>query len=208
MFASKTFDAVVEHVRANGLRHIVYPPDAALPFPRLWLGLSPDDDEYEAAVDGGLRLEVIPYEGLRIPEATYDGPRPDGSFERMVARTFLVDDVAGTLDRVRVCLGWDGDAEVVDGRHGPTAVLRPTDPLSAAFELVRPTKAGPLLDFYERYGAGPYSFRLGVNGLDAALTDLDRRGTRYRRDGDVATVDPGELDGVVVELSDVGAPLG
>jgi hypothetical protein len=208
VFASKTFDSVVEHVRGNGLRHILYPPDAALPFPRLWLGLSHDDAEYQPAVDGGLRIEVIPYEGLRIPVATYEGPRPDGSFERMVVRTFLVDDVASTIHRVRACLGWDGDAEVVDGRHGPTAVLRPADPLSAALELVRPTNAGPLLDFYEHYGAGPYSFRLGVNGLDAALADLDRRGTGYRRDEYVATVDPEQLEGVIVELSDVGVTPG
>jgi hypothetical protein len=201
VFASKTFDAVVDHVRSAGLRHIVYPPDDALAFPRLWIGLGPDGGGYQPEVDAGLRIEVIPYEGLRIPDASYDGPRPEGSLERMVARTFLVDDVEATLDRVRACLGWDGGAEVVDGRHGPTAFLAPSDPLSATLELVRPTQVGLLLDFYERYGAGPYSIRLGVNGLDAALADLAGRGTRYRRDGDIATVDPDQLEGLVVELT-------
>jgi hypothetical protein len=203
VFATKTFDAVVEHVSGTGLRHLVYPPDAALPFPRLWMGLGADGAGYQPEGDLGLRIEVIPYEGLRIPDATFDGPRSAGSFERMVARVFLVDDVQATLDRVRVCLGWDGDAEIVDGRHGPTAVLRPSSPLSATLELVHPTKPGLLLDFYERSGWGPYSIRLGVNGLDAALADLDRRGTGYSRDSDVATVDPDQLEGLVVELADV-----
>ncbi|MGE0796634.1 MAG: hypothetical protein AB7O29_14985 [Acidimicrobiia bacterium] len=205
VFATKAFDELADHVRGAGLRHVVYPPDQALPFPRLWFGLGPDGTGYRPEVDGGLRLEVIPYEGLRIPEAVYDGPRPEGSFERMVARTFLVDDVDATIDRVRACLGWDGGAEVVDGRHGPTAVLVPADPLSAALELVRPTKPGRLLDFYEQHGAGPYAIRLGVNGLDATLADLDRRGTRYDLDGSIATIDPDQLEGLVVELTGMDA---
>jgi hypothetical protein len=205
VFATRSFDAVADHAREAGLRHVVYPPDASLPFPRLWFGLGPDGADYQAEVDGGLRIEVIPYEGLRIPEATYDEPRPEGSFERMAARTFLVDDVGAALDRVRACLGWDGGAEVVEGRHGPTAVFVPSDPLSAVLELVRPTKPGLLLDFYERRGAGPYAFRLGVNGLDARLADLQRRGTDYSVDGDIATVDPTQLEGLVVELSGIDA---
>jgi hypothetical protein len=200
VFATRVFDDVVEHVRQAGVRHRLFAPDEHLPFGRLWLGVADDGRGYQADTDGGLRIEVIPYGALRIPQATPDDARPEGSVERVVARTFLVDDVAASLDRIRAVLGWDGGAEVVDGPHGPTATLRPSEPASAALELVRPSRTGPTLDFYDRHGAGPYGIRLGVHGLDAALRALDGRGTRYTRDAGVATVDPGELDGAVVEL--------
>jgi hypothetical protein len=203
VFASRTFDDVVAHVERAGVRHVLYPPDEALPFGRLWLGVGSDGSEYQSDVDGGLRIEVIPYDGLRIPEVPFDEPRSPGSYERMVARTFIVEDVPWTLERMEASLGWNGGAEVVDGAYGPTAVIRPTLDTSAVLELVQPTRPGPPLDFFQRYGAGPYSIRLGVHGLDVALADLTRRGTAFRLDGEVATVDPAALDGAVVELADV-----
>jgi hypothetical protein len=46
-------------------------------------------------------------------------PHPRGGHSAApVTRTFLIDEVEATLDRVRVCLDWDGSATVVDDRHG------------------------------------------------------------------------------------------
>jgi hypothetical protein len=74
VFASRSFDDVLSHVEANGVRHLLYPPDESLPFARLWLGVSEDDDQYDPTVDGGLRIEVLPYEGLRNPRSPSTSP--------------------------------------------------------------------------------------------------------------------------------------
>jgi hypothetical protein len=112
--ATLDFDAVVERHRRAGAPHRINGPDAALPFPRLWLGFRAGDaDGYDPSADEGLRLEVIPFAVLGYPDRS-EAPKPEpdrpaGAVRRITGRLLLVDDLDSVLARLERNLGWAPD---------------------------------------------------------------------------------------------------
>jgi len=145
-------------------------PDSVLPFPRLWIGFSPSDPgRYRPNTDGGLRLEVIPHEVLSMPEPEPDAladPLGPGAPVRIVARTLLVRDLSTTLNALNENFGWCPEQVT----EGPDNELRSQFtfpyPRSARLEVVQPNPSGIEGVFLKRWGPGPYSIRIAVNGLD------------------------------------------
>jgi hypothetical protein len=204
VFGTRNFSGVVAQLRANGTRHRVDPVTAELPFPRLFVGMTAEEPTtYEPGVDGGLFVEIVPLDvvGARPAPA---GVHPPGTMVRIVARTFLVDDLDATLTALRRSLGWPDGAAVEEGPDGRRATLVPTLPTSASLELVEPT-AGRLGEFFGRYGPGPHAIRIGVHGLEVKLDELRARGVRHHvvGPGPTVEVDPDALGGIVVELCEI-----
>src|SRR5262249_15277486 len=147
------------------------PVTAELPFPRLFLGMTADDlTGYDSAVDGGLFVEVVPFDVVNARAAPV-APLVPGTMVRIVARTFLLADLDATLAALRCTLGWPDHIDIEMRPDGRRVVLAPTLPESASLELVEPT-GGRLGDFYDRYGAGPHAVRIGVRGLEVKLEEL------------------------------------
>jgi hypothetical protein len=148
------------------------PPDGTLPFPRLWLGFSPDrPDEYRPGTDGGLRLELIPHQPLAMPSpdpAAHQPPLAPGAPMRIVARTILVDDLALTLATLETNLGWE-PASVAAGHDGVRRARFPfAYPGSAILELAQPDDdSNPEGRFAAEWGSGPFSARIVVTGVTA-----------------------------------------
>jgi hypothetical protein len=204
VFATRDFPALVSRLEANDVRHRIDPVTTELPFPRLFLGMTADDiTAYDPAVDGGLFVEVVPFDvvtGHPSPVA----PFAPGTMVRIVARTFLVADLDATLAALRHTLGWPGAVGIEERPDGRRVVLVPTLAESASLELVEPT-GGRLGDFFDRYGPGPHAIRIGVQGLDAKLDELRARGVGYEvvAEGPIVEVDPDPLGGIVVELCEL-----
>jgi hypothetical protein len=168
-------------------------PSELLPFPRLWLGFGGARPEtYRPDADGGLHLEFIPTEVLRLPP---EGP-PDrievasGSPVRIEARTILVDDLSDTLGRLEDNLGLVPAGATTTCSDGTRrARLEFRYPGSAAVELIeaRPTATGYPAEFARRYGPGACSIRLEVADLTAFRARLVSAG--------VPILEPEDLDG-------------
>jgi len=212
VFATRRFEDVLEHVRRAGITHRVDEAVDELPFPRLWIGRSREDPAtYDAEADGGMYLEVLPLDGLNLPEgATAYNVPPEPEYDgaelvRIVSRGFLVDDLDATLRRLADVFRWEPDAAGVVEEDGcRTARMAVGVPHSATLQISQPLVAGDEAAFMARWGAGPYDIKMAVGDVDAKEEDLQRRGTPYRRvEGDRGPqlrVDPAALGGTRVVL--------
>lgn len=204
--ATSSIDAVIAGLEANGCRFHTMPGEEDYPFLRLWLGwTSEDPGAYRPDVDGGLMFEICETDSLLQGPAWWE-TRPDpalapGSMIRVVRRSWIVEDLHGSLAAIERNLGWRP-------RFGPTsdpgagchrAVLGFAHPRSAELELLEPVAAGEVRDSLEAWGPGSWTIQIGVNDLAAKAEDLRRRGTKFdtresERAGPVLRVDTGPMD--------------
>jgi hypothetical protein len=115
-------DAVVERLARSGARHRLDEPTERLPFRRLWVGFTSDEPGvYDPAVDGWLRLEVIPSAANRLSLGLTPAPVPakDGTVVRVLAKTFLVSDLAESLHALEKHFDWHSETCARHRRHRP-----------------------------------------------------------------------------------------
>ena len=177
--------AVAERIAAAGGQCRLDAPDATLPFPRLWVGFTADrPDTYDAATDGGIRLELIPHQALAMPDP---GPGPDlpgptldpGAPVRITARTVLVDDLDACLAVLEANLGW-APTTVATGRQGERrARFSFRYPRSATLELVAPAGSGAEAEFLAAWGPGPFSVRIAVTDVATLRRRFVARGVPH-----------------------------
>jgi hypothetical protein len=203
--AASNIDAVVGRLEANGCRFYTMPGEDGYPFIRLWLGWSADDvGAYRPDVDGGLMFEICETESLLQGPALWD-PQPDpglprGSMIRVLRRSWIVEDLAGSLALIDRNLGWrPGLGPETDRATGcRRAVFHFAHPRSAELELLEPMAAGEVRESLDMWGPGSWTIRIGVNDLAAKATDLRRRGTAFESyesaaEGAVLRVDTGVM---------------
>lgn len=177
---------IAERIGAAGGECRLDPPDATLPFPRLWVGFSPDrPDSYEPSTDGGIRLEVIPHAPLAMPDPDPGTTWPAlvaGAPRRVVARTILVDDLDATLGALDRNLGWAPDSLVTADDGVRRACFSFPYPRSATLELAQPEGGGSEeATFLAAWGPGPFSIRIAVNGMSALEERMAVAGVPHRR---------------------------
>jgi hypothetical protein len=166
-----TYDigAVAARLAAAGASYRLDPPDEFFPFPRLWMGFSAGGGEtYDPGADGGLRLEVIPHEPLRMPSVPDDfvaEPVEPGSPVRVLARTVLVADLDGVLATLAANLDWSPSSETIAADGTRRVRFAFPYPRSAVLELVEPTAESHEGEFLRRWGPGPFSTRIAVRDL-------------------------------------------
>jgi len=212
VLVTKTFPEVIANLEAKKLRHFNRPDPGdglARCFPGIeGLDIGTPENNYDAAVDASLFLEIISWDGTTL--ATRDviaQSVPEGGITRVVARSFLVGDVDEALHRLGEILRWDEAQKAVsEWEGGRYATLQPLMRTSAALEVIQPRgTAGRYGEFFSKWGVGPHAIRLGVRGLEAKAKDLRHRNTGFRHEetpaGDpVLLVDESELDGIIVEF--------
>jgi hypothetical protein len=186
-----------------------------MPFDRLWVGCSPEDPRYEPSVDGGLCIEIMGLEPLQMPADTFVTPPPEprnpepGSLVRVVARGFLVRDIADVTERLHANLDWAPPPTESFPAEGITRVRMGFSlPHSATLDLIEPTSwDGDAGKYLCNWGPGPYYIRISVHGLEAKADQLERAGTHFTIDKDSAPaggvllrVDPQDVGGAIFEF--------
>lgn len=199
--------AVLDRLRSKGVRHRVTPAGPDFDFPRVWLGVTPDDPlGYQPEVDAGLWLEVVPADRAGIPPAGR-GPEPAGpGVRRVAARRFIVDDAGRAVRELAVNLGLE-PASVRRHDGGTTVRYLLGHPGSAALELCEPGIASDLGMFRRDWGPGPHAIVLEVGDLAhmAGLLARHRVAAHHARHADGAPVlqlDPTATLGVPFELTE------
>jgi hypothetical protein len=183
VIAVSDIERLVTRLEDRRLPHRLFGADGHLPFPRLWLGFeSGEGDTYVPTVDGGLRIEVLPYAPLGIPtddSAFRAGPVDETNLIRRIeSRLILVTDLDETLSHLASSLDWTPDEVVLpaDGTRRARFVF--SHPYSASLELVEATgRSGRAGTYQRQWGSGPYAIRLQVTSLDDARRILTDRGT-------------------------------
>ncbi len=190
-------------------------------FDRLWLGITPEDLNYDPSVDGGLCIEFIPMEPTRMPAAAFENPPPrvenpqPGELLRVTRRGFLVRDLDFTLPCLKENLEWEPDSvEDLAGAGYRRARMGFTMAHSATLDILEPTqwdsRAGRYLN---NWGPGLYYVRLGVFDLEAKAEQLREKGVGFSWDAQsdevegrpLIRIDPAELDGQLFEMEGLEA---
>jgi hypothetical protein len=189
-------------------------PNGSVNFVRMFPGQTRDPFSYDPSVDAGLFAEIVPTTSMRLrPEALVPPTVPDvapGLPVRVASRSFLVDDLDHTLRVVSSLLGWEPAEPIIRSvQSGATvATLRGLLPGSASLELLQPTDAGRVGDYYSQHGAGAYRITFAVNGLEAAASRLDDIGATWEQvDGrgtepERLVINPAAVEGAVIDLVD------
>jgi hypothetical protein len=203
--ASRDIDAVATRLEQRRCRFYTMPADEKNPFTRLWIGWTDADrGAYEPDVDGGLILEICEtdalFQGPRLWEPQLDPDLPAGSLVRVLRRSWIVADLASTLDALDRNLDVQpGAAPTRDNdRACRRAVIRFAHPRSAELELLEADGPGEINDAFAAWGPGAWAIRIGVNDVRAKADDLRRRGTPFEAhdspaDGAALRVDTGAL---------------
>jgi len=193
----------------------VAPRSADLPFDRLWLGCTAEDPRYRPDADGGLCIEIMGLEPLQMPPDTFAIPPPepsdpaDGSLVRVVARGYLVRDLADVTRRLSATLDWEpGTLELLEREGYKRVRMGFSLAHSATVDLIEPVRwDGAAGRFLCTWGPGPYYIRISVHGLEAKAEQLRAAGTRFTIDeeseavaGPLLRVDPGDVGGALFEL--------
>ncbi|CAN7760288.1 lactoylglutathione lyase [Pseudorhodoferax sp. LjRoot39] len=182
------FDALMEKLMRRRLRFRMAQRTPAMPFDRMWMGVTPEDPRYEPSVDGGLCIEVMPIEPLQMPAETFETPAPQprnaepGDMVRVSARGFIVRNLDETLRRCSANLDWEpqGPVQALASEGYRRATMAFTLPNSASLDVIEATRwNGDAGVYLNSWGPGPYYIRIAVNGLAAKAEDLKARGTRY-----------------------------
>ena len=183
--ASSAVDALIDRVRGRGLRHWVQPSSDSYPFPRLWMGISADDlAGYRTGGDGGLMVEVVHTDTLRLPPAAFTAnPLPedsDADVTRTAARCFLVEDLDRSLTELADTFDWEPEAgpeRADDGSRRALLGFRLRQ--SALVELLEPSGDREEAAFLKRWGPGVWAVRIGVSDVPAKADDLRSSGTPF-----------------------------
>ena len=182
------FDALMEKLMRRRLRFRMAQRTPAMPFDRMWMGVTPEDPRYEPSVDGGLCIEVMPIEPLQMPAETFASPPPQprelapGQMVRVSSRGFIVRNLDETLRRCSANLDWEPNGPVESlAREGyRRATMDFTLPNSASLDVIEATRwNGESGVYLNSWGPGPYYIRIAVNGLAAKAEDLRARGTGF-----------------------------
>lgn len=177
-------DGLIELLMRRRVPFRTAPWSEDLPFDRLWIGATADQPRYRPDWDGGLMIEVIPVQPLRIPDAAYadppEQPRDPGEGEmvRIVNRGYLVRDLDRTLAQISANLDLEPSTPVSlhEDEGYRRARVRFGIRNSATLDLVQPTRGDTSLGRYlNTWGPGPHYARIAVNGLGAKAEDLASR---------------------------------
>ena len=187
-FIAGDVEAVIAHATRNNVRHRVTAPDADMPFPRVWLGVTDAEPAlYDPSVDAGLWTEVVPTETLAIPEPfdpEIDALTSDRYPVRVVTRRFLVADLETSIRSLEQSLAWHpttrhSDDEVASATYS-FALQR-----SADIEIAQPLTDDAFGGFARKWGPGPHAIVLSVHDLDASNDRLSSGGMKtHVVDGD------------------------
>lgn len=185
-------------------------------FDRLWLGVRPEDPQYEPSVDGGLCIEFIPLEPTQMPAEVFNSPPPrvqdpnPGELLRVTARGFIVRDLDFTLAKLADNLDWLPDSvEDLPGEGYRRARMGFTIGHSAALDIVEPTQwDSPTGLYLNNWGPGPHFIRIGVHDLSAKADQLREQqiGFEWVEHCDAVSgkplirINPAELEGQIFEL--------
>lgn len=213
------FDALVEKLMRRRLRFRMAQRTPAMPFDRMWMGVTPEDPRYEPSVDGGLCIEIMPIEPLQMPADTFTTPAPQprnqepGDMVRVSSRGFIVRNLDETLRRCSANLDWEphGPVETLSREGYRRATMEFTLLNSASLDVIEATRWNSDAGVYlNSWGPGPYYIRIAVNGLAAKAEDLKARGTRFTWieeceavDGKpLIRIDPADLAGQLFEFEE------
>ncbi|MFN3725950.1 MAG: hypothetical protein ACK4SZ_06560 [Allosphingosinicella sp.] len=214
-------NALIDRLHRTRKRFRIAQRTQEMDFDRLWLGITPEDLNYDPSVDGGLCIEFIPMEPTQMPAAAFSDPPPrvenpqPGELLRVTRRGFLVRDLDFTLACLHENLEWEPDSvEQLAGAGYRRARMGFTMSHSATLDIVEPTqwdsRAGRYLN---SWGPGLYYVRLGVFNLEAKADQLRQKGVRFTWDAasdevegrPLIRIDPAELDGQLFELEGLEA---
>jgi hypothetical protein len=216
---SAKFDALMEKLMRRRLRFRMAQRTPAMPFDRMWMGVTPEDPRYEPSVDGGLCIEVMPIEPLQMPPETFAVPPPQprnpepADMVRVSSRGFLVRNLDETLRCCSANLDWEpnGPVESLEREGYRRATMEFSLPNSATLDVIEATRwNGEAGTYVNSWGPGPYYIRIEVNNLAAKAEDLRQRGTRFEWVDECEAVggkpliriDPAELQGQVFEFEE------
>jgi hypothetical protein len=160
--------------------------DATLDFTRLWVGISPDDRlRYDPQWDGGLRIEILPFESFPIDMSYSNGAasygRP-GALVRVVERSFVVEQLDPILRSLSSSLGWEPaqPVDVIGNGAYLRAELACAAERSARLVLLEPRRSdGHVGAFWSRWGDGPYSITIAADGIEAKADEFRHHGLPF-----------------------------
>jgi hypothetical protein len=214
-------EALIQRLHERKARFRLAQRTPEMAFDRLWLGVTPEDLQYEPSVDGGLCIEFIPMEPTLMPAQAFDVPPPrvtdpkPGELLRVTARGFIVRDLTFTLGKLRDNLEWEPEAvETLGGEGCLRARMGFTMSHSATLDIIEPTRWDSQTGLYlNNWGPGPHYTRIGVHDLAAKAEQLKEQGTQFEwvAESDAVggapliRIDPRELDGQVFEFEGLDA---
>lgn len=183
--------ALIDHLRANDVRHRVAEPDQFWDFSRVWVGVSEEEPgTYDPSADAGLWLEFMPTEAAGLPQRmtrTDHGEVPPGKMARIQSRRYLVADLDDAIAVLQANFGLE-PCRRFKGEAYDRAEYGFQIASSARLELVQSNGAGGALDsFIAEWGPGAHAITIAVRDLDAFVERLVVRGTPF------VGAEPGEL---------------
>ncbi|MDB5672878.1 MAG: hypothetical protein JWO25_3837 [Alphaproteobacteria bacterium] len=209
-------EALIQRLHERKLRFRLAQRTPEMAFDRLWLGVTPEDLQYEPSVDGGLCIEFIPLEPTQMPAEVFDVPPPrvkdpkPGELLRVTARGFIVRDLEFTLGKLRDNLEWEPESvSDLAGEGYRRGRMGFTIGHSATLDVVEPTRwDSPTGLYLNNWGPGPHFTRLGVFDLEAKAEQLRDQGIAFEwvpesdavAGAPLIRIDPRELAGQVYEL--------
>ena len=167
VIATPDMDAVIANVRRANVRHWVQEPTEYVPFVRLWLGITEQDQlNYDPTADGGIRAEVLPSDSPAFRPSIFVDPAPvptdakPHDMIRIVSRAFLVENLDQTLQRLAEVLGWDAATVVEEEMRGyKVAHMTQNYKNGATLRLLQPIEgvSSATADSLERWGPGGFN---------------------------------------------------
>jgi catechol 2,3-dioxygenase-like lactoylglutathione lyase family enzyme len=216
LLATRRFEELVEKLARRGVPFRLAPDSGEMPMDRIWIGISPETLRYDPSYDGGLAIEVLPTQALRLPEETFQSPPPEprdpepGQMIRVVSRSHIVRDLDDTLRRCSMYLDFEpaGPVELIKEEGYLRARMHHAVPQSATIEIIQPIDPAAAVGRYlSTWGPGPYATRIAVHDLAAKCDDLTSRGTGFTDAGPSSAVngrrvlvDPAATEGLNFEL--------
>ncbi|MEV6661496.1 hypothetical protein [Nocardia fluminea] len=174
-------DAIADRLARKGVPFRIDPPDALMPFPRLWAGRHDPKQPglYVPSADGGLYLELVPTAALQLPADTVLAADPDLQAGDMLVRverkSFLTSDLDHILATLKRNFDWE-PREVRTGPAGRSAIFGFTLAHSADIEVVEPASGSAEGAVLHAWGQGPYLITLSVRDIDEMESRLAASG--------------------------------
>lgn len=191
-------------------KRVPYVVDRSVAFERLWVGICGERiDHYYPAFDAGLRIEVLSSRDFPVAQPTPADLQDPQPLARVVARSFIVEDLEASVRTLESTLGWAPSRPIrfleSDGVH--SAVYSFAHSRSADLELLQVDRAGSAADlFARRNGAGPYTLSLLASELPAWADRLRESGVEvewlsdHEDHGQRLAIEPGAIGPVRIEM--------